>query len=92
MISTIQNLREIARRCRYGEPLPPDLSAWLGESLGKFLSHERPTADEAFGLQRARGGVPWWKEDAMRRRDAALQTRGRPLSDAAGRRASAKHS
>jgi len=79
MISTIQNLREIAQRCRYGEPLPPDLAAWLSESLSKFLSHERPTADEAFGLQRARGGIPWWKEDAMRRRDSALRNLARML-------------
>jgi len=73
MTSTIQNLREIARHCRYGEPLPTDLSAWLGQSLSRFLSHERPTTDEAFGLLRARGGVPWWREEAMRRRDAALR-------------------
>jgi len=73
MGSTIENFREISRHCRYGEPLPPELSAWLGQSLSRFLSHERATTDEAFGLQRARGGVPWWKEEAMRRRDAALR-------------------
>lgn len=79
MISTIQNLREIAQRCRYGEPLPPDLSAWLGQSLGRFLSHERQTIDEALGLRRARGGVPWWKEEAIRQRDAALRNLARVL-------------
>jgi hypothetical protein len=79
MVSTIQNLREIAQRCQYGEPLPPDLSDWLGQSLSRFLSRERQTTDEAFGLQRARGGVPWWKEEAMRRRDAALRNLARIL-------------
>ena len=73
MVSTIKNLREIASRCRQGEPLPSDLSTWLGQSLVRFLTHERQTIDEAFGLQRPRGGVPWWKEDAIRRRDAALR-------------------
>jgi hypothetical protein len=73
MLSTVQNLREIARRCQAGEPLPAGLSSWLGQSLDQFLSHRRGSTDEAFGLRRARGGVPWWMEEAMHRRDGALR-------------------
>ncbi|HYC13790.1 MAG TPA: hypothetical protein VEC75_06050 [Stellaceae bacterium] len=73
MSATIQKLRDIARHCRYGEALPAELSAWLSQSLSRFLTHERPTTDEAFGLERARGGLPWWKEEAMRKRDKALR-------------------
>ena len=73
MLSTVHNLREIARRCQTGEPLSPSLLSWLGQSLNQFLSHRRGTTDEAFGLHRARGGVPWWMEEAMRHRDAALR-------------------
>jgi hypothetical protein len=71
--STIQNLREVARRCQSGETLPPALSAWLAQSLDQFLSHRRRTIDDAFGLHRARGGIPWWMEEAIRCRDAALR-------------------
>jgi len=73
MIATIDNLREIARRCLAGESLPPDLSSWLGESLKQFLSHQRRTIDDALGLHWPRGGIPWWMEEAMRLRDAALR-------------------
>jgi hypothetical protein len=73
MLRAIENLREVARRCRTGEPLPASLSAWLGSSLDDFLSHRRRTIDDAFGLVWPRGGVPWWLEEAMRNRDAALR-------------------
>ncbi len=73
MMMTIDNLREIARRCRSGEPLPTDLSAWLGASLDEFLSRRRRTIEDALGLHWPRGGVPWWLEEAMRKRDVALR-------------------
>lgn len=73
MFRAIDNLREIARRCRSCESLPDDLSVWLGNSLNEFLSHQRRSIDEALGIKRARGGVPWWLEEAMRQRDAALR-------------------
>jgi hypothetical protein len=76
MFMAIDNLREIALRCRSCESLPADLSAWLGTSLNEFLSHRRRSIDDAFGITRARGGVPWWMEEAMRRRDAALRELG----------------
>ena len=73
MFMAIDNLREIARRCQSSESLPTDLSVWLGTSLDEFLSHRQRSIDDAFGIRRARGGVPWWMEEAMRRRDAALR-------------------
>jgi len=73
MLTTIDNLREIARRCLSGEPLPSGLSSWLGHSLEEFLSHRRRSIEDALGLHGPRGGVPWWLEEAMRKRDAALR-------------------
>lgn len=73
MLSTIQNLREVARRCVTGLPLTEELAQWLGRSLGEYLSHRTPNIDEALGLRTARGGVPWWREEAMRMRDGLLR-------------------
>ena len=78
MPTTIQNLREISRRCEAGEPLDVELARWLGHSLTLFLERQAYTLEEAIGLHFGRGGVPWWLEDAMRRRDTAL----RELADA----------
>ncbi len=73
MLPEIENLREIARCCQAGEPLDGDLSRWLGSSLDDFLSQRRSSLGEAFGLRGAQGGVPWWLEDAIRKRNAALR-------------------
>lgn len=73
MPTPIDNLREVARHCSAGEPLPASLSAWLGKSLGEYLSHRQRSIDDALGLVWPRGGVPWWLEEAMRKRDAALR-------------------
>jgi hypothetical protein len=73
MLSTIDNLREVARRCKSGEPLNDDLARWLGSSLERYLVRRCRTIEDAFGLRAPRGGVPWWLEEAMRRRDAALR-------------------
>jgi hypothetical protein len=73
MLATIDNLREIARLCRTGEPLSDELSGWLGTSLEQFLLRRAPSIEDALGLRGPRGGVPWWLEEAMRRRDAALR-------------------
>ncbi len=73
MPTPIDNLREVARRCSAGEPLPASLAAWLGKSLDEFLSHRRCSIEDALGLVWPRGGVPWWLEEAMRKRDAALR-------------------
>src|SRR5262249_2332636 len=73
MLTTIVKLREIHQRCLYEQPLESEHLHWLGNSLGAFLSHRCRSLDEAVGLKFARGGVPWWLEEAMRRRDAALR-------------------
>ena len=73
MNGTINDLREIARCCLSGEPLESNLSEWLGESLQAFLDHACATVDDAFGLKFPQGGIPWWREEAIRTRDAALR-------------------
>ena len=71
---TIENLREISMRCLTGQPLGTDLSRWLGSSLRGFLEHDHRSVDDAMGLKFPQGGVPWWREEAMRKRDTALRT------------------
>jgi hypothetical protein len=73
MLPEIDNLREIARCCRAGEPLDDDLSRWLGSRLEDFLNQRHPSLAGAFGLRGAQGGVPWWLEDAIQERNAALR-------------------
>ena len=73
MLSSIQNLREITRLCHAGEPLDQDLSRWLGNSLQDFLDHRCRSIDDALGLRFPQGGIPWWREEAIRARDAALR-------------------
>jgi hypothetical protein len=73
MLATIQHLREIAERCLSGEPLHEDLARWLGTSLDKFLNHQARTIEDAMGIRSSRGGVPWWMEEAIRKRDRVLR-------------------
>src|SRR5579883_2431392 len=73
MPTSIDNLREVAFRCSAGEHLPASLAPCLGKSLGEFLSHKRRSIEDALGLVWSRGGVPWWLDEAMRKRDAALR-------------------
>jgi hypothetical protein len=73
MLQVIENLRQVARHLSERETLPEPLAQWLASSLGEFLGHRRASLEEAFGLRSARGGVPWWLEEAMRQRDAALR-------------------
>lgn len=80
MLNEITYLREIARRCLAGEPLDDSLSRWLGRSLDGFLSQRYRTVDEALGLRGERGGMPWWREEANRVRDAALRELAARLS------------
>ena len=72
MLPEIENLKEIARRCQAGEPLDEELSRWLGDSLESFLQ-QHCSLGEAFGLCGPRGGVSWWQEIAIRKRNAALR-------------------
>ncbi len=73
MLTAIENLREISRRCVSGEPLGRELSRWLGTSLESFLEHRCRSVDDALGLRFPQGGVPWWREEAIRGRDATLR-------------------
>src|SRR5579872_1887852 len=73
MMSSIQQLHEIAQRCLRGMPLDDGLARWLGTSHDQFLKHRARTIEDAMGLRFARGGVPWWMEEAIRKRDAALR-------------------
>jgi hypothetical protein len=70
MLNTIENLRAVCRRCLDDSD---DQLRWLGHSLNEFLTHRCQSVDEALGLRFARGGVPWWREEAIRKRDAALR-------------------
>lgn len=56
-----------------GEPLTPELSVWLASVLEAFLTHNVARFEEALGVRAVRGGVPWWREIANRRRDQALR-------------------
>lgn len=73
MLITIERLREVSERCQAGKPLDEELAAWFGDCLRRFLDRGAGTFEEAFGLPACHGGVPWWKEERMRRRDAALR-------------------
>lgn len=73
MTTTIQQLHEIAQRCLAGMPLDATSARWLGTSLERFLKHRARTIEDAMGLRFPRGGVPWWMEEAIRKRDAALR-------------------
>jgi hypothetical protein len=72
-MATIGYLREIAGLCHSGKPLDETLAQWLGAALDQFLRRRCPTIEDALGLRAARGGVPWWLEEAIRCRDGALR-------------------
>ena len=73
MYATIDSLRDISQRCLTAQPLSNEQLRWLGLSFAQFLAHRARSVDEALGLRFGRGGVPWWLEEAMRKRDAALR-------------------
>ncbi len=73
MLGTIANLRLVAKRCREGQRLEGELARWLSDGLETFLSHRVHSLHEALGLRMPKGGVPWWREEAIRKRDAALR-------------------
>ena len=68
-----ERLEEIARRCQAGEPLGPQHSFWLAEGIDSYLGKAATSLEEALGLRYGRGGVPWWREKALRERDTALR-------------------
>ena len=73
MLNTIANLRLVAKCCRDGERLEGELARWLSRSLESFLAHRSPSLNDAFGLRMPKGGIPWWREETIRQRDAALR-------------------
>jgi hypothetical protein len=73
MTTTIDRLRDVSSFCRRGALLPADLAGWLAAGIERFLGREARDLDGALGLIQAQGGIPWWREDAIRRRDAALR-------------------
>ena len=84
MLSAIQNLRDVALLCHQGQPLGDRLGEWLACSLDAFLAHQAATIDEALGIRSPRGGVPWWREEAIRVRDGLLRDfAGRYFADLA---------
>ncbi len=72
-IDHLCNLREIALRCRSCEPLDEDDSQWLGRALQDFLNRNCQSIEDALGLKFPHGGIPWWREEENRMRDAALR-------------------
>ncbi len=81
MLNSIEKLREITRRCQAGEPLTHELSRWLGHSLRQFLDHRCHSVDLALGLRFPKGGIPWWREEAIRKRDSALRELAKRFHD-----------
>ena len=73
MLAEIQNLREISRCCQAGEPIDGEIASWFGGCLEAFLERRCTTIEEALGLIFPKGGVPWWRDEAIRQRDAALR-------------------
>lgn len=69
----VERLHEIASRCLNGQPLNRRHSRWLGYALASYLGKDSSSLEEALGLRYGRGGVPWWREAALRQRDAALR-------------------
>lgn len=73
MLANIETIRAIERRCRDAQPLNAEQRQWLGDALSAFLEHRSPSIDSALGLGNPRGGIPWWLEEAIRKRNAALR-------------------
>ena len=73
LFASINNLRQIKGSCLAAEPLDSDLADWLGEAIEGYLTQKFRTLEEALGLIFPRGGIPWWREEAMHERDGALR-------------------
>jgi hypothetical protein len=73
MIGNIRTLDAIRVHCLRGKPLTSDLRIWLAEALDRYLKQECENLNDAFGVRQGRGGIPWWRERAIRERDAALR-------------------
>ncbi len=72
MTMAIERLREVTARCQQGRPLDGHLAAWFAGCLEDFLERRTESIEQALGLPSHHGGIPWWKQERMRRRDRAL--------------------
>ena len=72
MLREIEYLKQIQRCCTERQPLDPKHASFLGDGLSRFLAQDCHDLNEAFGLKSPQGGVPWWREEAIRKRNAAL--------------------
>lgn len=72
-MTSVERLRELMQACRAGKRMDEDLARWFGIRLSRFLDRVHPSLEEALELPTRHGGVPWWKEEQIRRRDAALR-------------------
>jgi hypothetical protein len=72
MQTIIQEIRDISTRFQTGLPLTEPQTSWLGRVLDDFLAHRHRSIEEAMGLRFPRGGIPWWRDEANRKRDAAI--------------------
>jgi hypothetical protein len=73
-MSPIERLRRIAQRALAGERLGED-SAWLAAAVARYEREAARgvTLDDAFGVATHAGCAPWWREEALARRDQALR-------------------
>jgi len=81
MLMEIERLRLVSDLCQEGKPMDESLASWFGACLRNFLERRTESFEEAFGLPSCRGGVPWWKEERMRRRDEALRALAHRLEE-----------
>ena len=73
MGTSVDVLRHIANQCKAGQPLDRQTADWLGTAIESFLKRQVDSIEAALGLDAGRGGMPWWRVDAIRRRDAVLR-------------------
>lgn len=73
MLGNIETLHAIHDRYAKDLPLTRELRSWLADSIDRYLKHDCNNLNEAFGVIQEHGGVPWWRERAIRQRDAALR-------------------
>jgi hypothetical protein len=71
----IDRLRALAAALRAGEAVPPDVARWAVEAIRQYEDDAAAglTLDRTFGLVPARGELPWWRREALQRRNAILQ-------------------
>ena len=71
--TSIGRLRVVSSLCSAGKPLNDALAHWLGSAVDAFLRGKSRTLEKALGLGYGRGGMPWRREEANRKRDAELR-------------------